>query len=95
MEVLNILKGGEGAELRAKVRRNAELFRKEMSAAGFTLVPANTRSSGDAGDARLAGEMAAKLLAEGVYVIGFSYPVVPKARRASAPRCPPRTARNK
>ncbi|OVE47061.1 glycine C-acetyltransferase [Chromobacterium violaceum] len=81
VEVLNILKGGEGAELRAKVRRNAELFRKEMSAAGFTLVPGeHPIIPVMLGDARLAGEMAAKLLAEGVYVIGFSYPVVPKGK---------------
>lgn len=81
VEVLDILKSGEGAELRAKVRRNAELFRKEMSAAGFTLVPGeHPIIPVMLGDARLAGEMAAKLLAEGVYVIGFSYPVVPKGK---------------
>ncbi|WP_199153733.1 glycine C-acetyltransferase [Chromobacterium sp. ASV23] len=81
VEVLNILKSGEGAELRAKVRRNAELFRKEMSAAGFMLVPGqHPIIPVMLGDARLAGEMAAKLLAEGVYVIGFSYPVVPKGK---------------
>ncbi|WP_434628810.1 glycine C-acetyltransferase [Chromobacterium sp. CV08] len=79
--VLNILKSGEGAELRAKVRRNAELFRREMSAAGFTLVPGeHPIVPVMLGDARLAGEMAARLLAEGVYVIGFSYPVVPKGK---------------
>ncbi|QEL54682.1 glycine C-acetyltransferase [Chromobacterium paludis] len=81
VEVLDILKSGEGAELRAKVRRNAELFRREMSAAGFTLVPGeHPIIPVMLGDARLAGEMAAKLLAEGVYVIGFSYPVVPKGK---------------
>lgn len=81
LEVLNILKGGEGAELRAKVRRNAELFRQEMSAAGFTLVPGqHPIVPVMLGDARLAGEMAAKLLEEGVYVIGFSFPVVPKGK---------------
>ena len=81
VEVLNILKSGEGAELRAKVRRNAELFRKEMSAAGFTLVPGeHPIIPVMLGDARLAGEVSAKLLAEGMYVIGFSYPVVPKGK---------------
>lgn len=81
VEVLSILKSGEGAELRAKVRRNAELFRKEMSAAGFTLVPGeHPIIPVMLGDARLAGEVSAKLLAEGVYVIGFSYPVVPKGK---------------
>ncbi|KUM03898.1 glycine C-acetyltransferase [Chromobacterium subtsugae] len=81
VEVLSILKSGEGAELRAKVRRNAELFRKEMAAAGFTLVPGeHPIVPVMLGDARLAGEMAARLLKEGVYVIGFSYPVVPKGK---------------
>ena len=81
VEVLNILKSGEGAELRAKVRRNAELFRKEMAAAGFSLVPGeHPIVPVMLGDARLAGEMAARLLKEGVYVIGFSYPVVPKGK---------------
>ncbi|UJB29744.1 glycine C-acetyltransferase [Chromobacterium sp. Beijing] len=81
LEVLNILKGGEGAELRAKVRHNAEVFRQEMSAAGFTLVPGqHPIVPVMLGDARLAGEMAAKLLEEGVYVIGFSFPVVPKGK---------------
>ncbi|MGC0151268.1 glycine C-acetyltransferase [Chromobacterium vaccinii] len=81
IEVLNILKSGEGAERRAKVRRNADLFREEMSAAGFTLVPGeHPIVPVMLGDARLAGEMAARLLAEGVYVIGFSYPVVPKGK---------------
>lgn len=81
LEVLNILKGGEGGELRAKVRRNAEVFRQEMSAAGFTLVPGqHPIVPVMLGDARLAGEMAAKLLEEGVYVIGFSFPVVPKGK---------------
>ncbi|WP_047249105.1 glycine C-acetyltransferase [Chromobacterium subtsugae] len=81
VEVLSILQSGEGAELRAKVRRNAELFRKEMAAAGFTLVPGeHPIVPVMLGDARLAGEMAARLLKEGVYVIGFSYPVVPKGK---------------
>nr|WP_199065337.1 glycine C-acetyltransferase [Chromobacterium sp. ASV5] len=81
VEVLNILKSGEGSALRAKVRRNAELFRKEMSAAGFNLVPGqHPIIPVMLGDARLAGEMAARLLSEGVYVIGFSFPVVPKGK---------------
>ncbi|WP_174873803.1 glycine C-acetyltransferase [Vogesella oryzae] len=81
LKVLEILKGAEGAELRARLKRNAEAFRKGMSAAGFTLVPGqHPIIPVMLGDARLAGEMAAALLAEGVYVIGFSYPVVPKGK---------------
>ncbi|KAJ2707730.1 hypothetical protein FB645_000503 [Coemansia sp. IMI 203386] len=58
---------------------NASLFRQRMSDAGFTLA-----GEGHAiipvmlGDARLASLMAEKMLARGIYVIGFSYPVVPK-----------------
>ncbi|KAJ1938482.1 hypothetical protein FBU59_004422, partial [Linderina macrospora] len=58
---------------------NAKLFRDRMSAAGFTLagkdhaiIPVML------GDARLASDMADRLLKRGIYVIGFSYPVVPK-----------------
>ena len=81
LKVLEILKGAEGAELRANLKRNPEVFRQGMSAAGFSLVPGqHPIIPVMLGDARLAGEMAAALLAEGVYVIGFSYPVVPKGK---------------
>ncbi len=43
------------------------------------------------GDAVLAGRMAEKMLEQGVYVVGFSYPVVPQGKPASAPRSPPGT----
>ena len=80
LKVFEILKS-EGAELRARLKRNAELFRHGMSAAGFTLIPGqHPIIPVMLGDAKLAGEMAAALLAEGVYVIGFSYPVVPKGK---------------
>ncbi|MFC3533354.1 glycine C-acetyltransferase [Vogesella facilis] len=81
LKVLEILRSAEGAALRANLKRNAEAFRHGMSAAGFTLVPGqHPIVPVMLGDARLAGEMAAALLAEGVYVIGFSYPVVPKGK---------------
>jgi len=71
----------EGDELRAKLWRNAEHFRSRMEDAGFTLsgkdhaiIPVML------GDARLASDMADKLLEKGIYVIGFSYPVVPKGQ---------------
>jgi 7-keto-8-aminopelargonate synthetase-like enzyme len=44
-------------------------------------------------EARVAQEIAARLLDEGIYVIGFSYPVVAKDQRASACKSPPRTNR--
>ncbi|MEM1415108.1 MAG: glycine C-acetyltransferase [Myxococcota bacterium] len=71
----------EGAALRAKLWENAAHFREKMSAAGFELLP------GDhaiipvmLGDAKLATEMADRMLTRGIYVVGFSYPVVPQGQ---------------
>jgi glycine C-acetyltransferase len=68
----------DGEELRARLRENAAFFRARLSHLGFRLI------EGDhpiipvmLGDASLAASMADRLLAEGVYVVGFSYPVVP------------------
>ncbi len=70
-----------GAELRARLAANADLFRERMTALGFTLVPgSHPIIPVMLGDAVLAQEMAAKLLERGVYVIGFSYPVVPEGK---------------
>ena len=81
LAVLGLLASPEGAALRAKVRDNGQLFRREMDALGFTLagkdhpiIPVML------GDATLAGEMARLMLAEGIYVVGFSFPVVPKGK---------------
>jgi len=69
----------DGDALRKRVKDNSARFRAGMSAAGFTLAGA-----GHAiipvmlGDAALASLMADRLLAEGIYVIGFSFPVVPR-----------------
>jgi glycine C-acetyltransferase len=63
------------------VRANGERFRREMTALGFELVPGgHPIIPVMLGDAELATRFADALLAEGVYVIGFSYPVVPKGR---------------
>jgi glycine C-acetyltransferase len=81
LEVLRILASGEGADLRRRVRANGELFRSEMASLGFTLVPGtHPIIPVMLGEASLAGRLAEALLAEGVYVVGFSYPVVPKGR---------------
>jgi len=81
IRVLDLLASDEGLQLRHTVRQNAERFRDGMSAAGFTLVPGQHPIIPVLlGDAQLAGRMAEALLAEGIYVIGFSYPVVPKGR---------------
>ena len=75
--VLDMLEGS--AELRERLHENAAYFRAGLAEAGFTLVPGeHPIVPVMLGDAKLATEMAARLLDEGIYVIGFSFPVVPK-----------------
>lgn len=77
IRVLEML--SEGSELRERLHANSEYFRSKMTAAGFTLAGADHAIIPVMlGDAKLASEMADRLLAEGIYVIGFSFPVVPK-----------------
>ncbi|HXX83950.1 MAG TPA: glycine C-acetyltransferase [Casimicrobiaceae bacterium] len=81
LRVLELLRGAEGDALRKRVRENGERFRRAMTALGFALVPGqHPIIPVMLGDAALATRMADALLAEGVYVIGFSYPVVPKGK---------------
>jgi len=81
LTVLELIASDEGAQLRKRVRENGAQFRREMSALGFTLVPGeHPIIPVMLGDAQVASRMADALLQEGVYVIGFSYPVVPKGR---------------
>jgi glycine C-acetyltransferase len=87
LAVLDLL--SSTTELRDRVMENARRFREGMTAAGFQIKPgqhpivpimmSGPRAEGG-GDARLAQEVAAAMLDEGVYVIGFSYPVVPKGQ---------------
>ena len=79
IEVLDLLANGD--DLRKTLKDNASYFRSQMEAAGFTcagadhaIVPVML------GDAKLASDMANRLLNEGIYVIGFSFPVVPKGQ---------------
>lgn len=66
-------------ELRDKLMSSAKRFREGVEKAGFTVKPGETPIVPVMlGDARLAVEMAKGLLDEGIYVIGFSFPVVPK-----------------
>ena len=66
-------------ELRERLRENTAYFRSKMTAAGFKIVPSEHPIVPDMpGDAKLSQDMAARMLAEGIYVIGFFYPVVPK-----------------
>jgi glycine C-acetyltransferase len=77
IKVFEMLKNGD--QLRASLKRNSVHFRRRMEEAGFTLagkdhaiIPVML------GDAKLASEMADKMLLKGIYVVGFSFPVVPK-----------------
>ena len=68
-------------DLLEKLRRNTQFFREKMAAEGFQLLPGEHPITPIMlGDALLAQKMAARLLEKGVYVIGFSYPVVPKGQ---------------
>jgi glycine C-acetyltransferase len=71
----------EGDALRATLRENAAFFRTQLAALGFTLVPGcHPIIPVMLGEASLATAMADRLLQEGIYVIGFSYPVVPQGQ---------------
>lgn len=79
IHVLEMLKSGQA--LREAVWENSRYFREQMSAAGFTLGGADHAIIPVMiGDAKLAGDFANRLLAEHIYVIGFSFPVVPKGQ---------------
>ena len=79
IKAIDMAKNGD--DLRTKLFANAKRFRAGMEKAGFTLqqgehpiIPVML------GDAKLAQDMAAKLLDEGIYVVGFFFPVVPKGK---------------
>ncbi len=71
----------DGRELRTRLTTNSEYFRAGMAKAGFTLTGADHPIIPVMiGDAALASEMADQLLDRGVYVIAFSFPVVPRGQ---------------
>jgi len=71
----------QGSDLREKLVENSRYFREKMSAAGFTLAGADHAIIPVMiGDAKLASQMADKMLQKGIYVVGFSFPVVPKGQ---------------
>ena len=79
IKVLDLLERGD--DLRAKLARNAGHFRREMTRLGFTLAGAgHPIIPVMLGEATLAQRMANRLLEEGIYVIGFSFPVVPRGQ---------------
>ena len=79
LTALDLVRSGDA--LRARLDANAARFRRDMTALGFTLaggghpiIPVML------GDARLAQDFAERMLARGIYVIGFSFPVVPRGQ---------------
>ena len=68
-------------ELRDKLERNTAHFRRAMTEAGYEIIPGEHPIVPIMlGDARLAVQLASRMLGLGVYVIGFSFPVVPKGQ---------------
>jgi glycine C-acetyltransferase len=79
LATLNLLESS--GELLTRLRENTALFRSRMTDAGFDLLPGeHPIIPVMIGDAARAGRMADLLLEQGVYVIGFSYPVVPHGK---------------
>lgn len=79
LKVLDLLE--TSGDLRKKVHQNAEYFRSHMTKHGFKLVPGHHPIIPVMlGDAKLSKQMADRLLKEGIYVISFSYPVVPEGK---------------
>jgi len=77
--VLDLLENNQA--LLEKLKRNSRYFREGLTQLGFELIPGeHAIIPVMLGDAVLAGRMAERLLDEGIYVVGFSFPVVPKGR---------------
>jgi glycine C-acetyltransferase len=77
LAVLELLRGAD--ELRTRLRANTALFRRRMTELGFEILPGeHPIVPVMVGDAARAGRMAELMLEKGVYVVGFSFPVVPK-----------------
>ena len=81
LEAIRIAGGAEGDALRTQLFSNAARYRTAMTEAGFNLLPGeHPIIPVMLGDAKLAQDMAARMLELGVYVIGFSFPVVPRGQ---------------
>ncbi|MDX2643327.1 glycine C-acetyltransferase [Streptomyces sp. PA03-1a] len=79
LKVLDLIEDSE--DLRTRLAENTALFRSRMTEAGFEILPGeHPIAPVMIGDASEAGRMAELLLERGVYVIGFSYPVVPHGK---------------
>ena len=72
---------GRSTELRDRLEQNTKYLRAALTDAGFNIMPGiHPITPIMLGDAKLATQMAAALLEQGVYVVGFSYPVVPQGK---------------
>jgi glycine C-acetyltransferase len=79
LKVLELIRSA--GELRQRLRENTTFFRKAMTEAGFDILPGeHPIVPVMVGDAALAGRMAERMLEKGVYVVAFSYPVVPQGK---------------
>ncbi len=79
LKVLELLT--ESTALRDRLEANTKVFRDGMAKLGFSILPGtHPICPVMLGDAMLAREMAARLLKEGIYVVGFSFPVVPRGQ---------------
>ena len=79
LRALDLVAGGD--ELRERLHANAKFFRAQLTDLGFRLVPGeHPIIPVMLGESTLATKMAEALLTEGVYVVGFSYPVVPEGQ---------------
>jgi glycine C-acetyltransferase len=79
LKVLELMRSA--SELRDRLRENTSYFRSRMTTEGFDILPGgHPIVPVMVGDAALAGRMAEVMLAKGVYVVGFSFPVVPKGK---------------
>jgi len=71
----------ESSDLRQSLQANTAYFREQMTAAGFDIVPGEHPIVPIMlGDAKLSQNFASEMLAEGIYVVGFFYPVVPQGK---------------
>jgi glycine C-acetyltransferase len=79
LKVLELIRSA--GDLRERLRQNTSFFRSKMTAAGFDILPGeHPIVPVMVGDANLAGRMAEVMLEKGVYVVSFSYPVVPQGK---------------
>ena len=79
LKVLELIRSAKG--LRERLAENTRFFRSRMEEEGFDILPGeHPIVPVMIGDAAVAGRMAARMLEKGVYVVGFSYPVVPQGK---------------